>query len=107
MLLDNTAFVSNAFAINYDDTWKPFSITDPALLHATLGLTAQHRDLLYDINDSFDNLYHKGEAMKVMTQRLTQESHRISDADVTCVAVLVDLEVSLKKSNDAERERLT
>jgi hypothetical protein len=79
ILVDNTAFRINAFAVNFDETWKPFSITDSALLHATLCLVAQHEDLLAG-RESEENLFHKGE---------------ISDADVTTVAMLVVLEVRL------------
>ncbi|KAF8867341.1 hypothetical protein BDZ45DRAFT_795057 [Acephala macrosclerotiorum] len=89
---DNTAFISNAFAINYDGAWKPFSITDSALLHATLCLVAQHEDLLRGLYESSESLFHKGEAMRLMNRRLLEKWHCISDADVTSVALFVILE---------------
>jgi len=92
---DNTAFTTNAFAINYDDTWKPFSISDAALLHATLCLVAQHEDLIQGIEDSSDSLYHKGKALTLINERLLDDKHRMSEASITSVAVLVILEVSL------------
>jgi hypothetical protein len=48
ILVDNTAFRINAFAVNFDETWKPFSITDSALLHATLCLVADFWILEYE-----------------------------------------------------------
>jgi hypothetical protein len=92
---DNTGFITNAFAINYDDTWKPFSTTDSALLHATLCLVAQHEDLIRGTEDSSENLFHKGEVMRLMNNRLLNESYKVTDADVTSVALLVILEVRL------------
>jgi hypothetical protein len=92
ILVDNTAFRINAFAVNFDETWKPFSITDSALLHATLCLVAQHEDLLAG-RESEENLFHKGEVMRLMNGRLRESGREISDADVTTVAMLVVLEV--------------
>lgn len=92
---DNTAFISNAFAINYDNAYKTFSITDSALLHATLCLVAQHGDLLRGAEESSENLFHKGEAMRLMNHRLLEDWHYISDADITAVAIFVILEVCL------------
>ncbi|KAE8453682.1 hypothetical protein EG329_009193 [Mollisiaceae sp. DMI_Dod_QoI] len=89
---DNTAFISNAFAINYDNTWKPFSITDAALLHATLCLVAQHEDLQRGTDESSENLFHKGEAMRLMNKRLLEQWHSLTDADITSVAIFVILE---------------
>jgi len=94
ILVDNTAFRINAFAVNFDETWKPFSITDSALLHATLCLVAQHEDLLAG-RESEENLFHKGEVMRLMNGRLRESGREISDADVTTVAMLVVLEVRL------------
>jgi hypothetical protein len=84
MLADNTGFITNAFAINYDDAWKPFSTTDSALLHG---------DLVRGIADSSANLFHKGEVMRLMNSRLLDELHKVTDADITSVALLVILEV--------------
>lgn len=92
---DNTGFIVNAFAINYDDAWKPFSTTDPALLHASLCLVAQHEDLVRGNEDSSINLFHKGEVIRLMNSRLLDDSYLITDADITSVALLVILEVSL------------
>lgn len=93
LLLDNTGFTVNAFAINYDDAWKPFSISDSALLHATLCLVAQHEDLIRGSEDSSDNLYHKCQALKLINNRLLDERDQVSDASITSVAILVILEV--------------
>lgn len=90
---DNTGFITNAFAINYDNVWKPFSTTDPALLHATLCLVAQHEDLVRGVEDSSENLFHKGEVMRLMNDRLLDETYTVTDADITSVALLVILEV--------------
>lgn len=88
----NTAFRANAFAINFDDAWKPFSITDSALLHATLCLTAQHQDLLRGTDDSKENLWHKCEAMSLMNRRLREVGRIVTDADIISVALLAIIE---------------
>lgn len=88
----NTAFTSNAFAINYDDTWKPYSVSDSALLHATLSLVAQHSDLLHGTGDSPDSLYHKGQALKLINSRLFNDKAFMSDANITTIVVLLSLE---------------
>jgi hypothetical protein len=93
MVADNTGFITNAFAINYDDAWKPFTTTDSALLHATLCLVAQHEDLVRGIEDSSANLFHKGEVMRLINSRLLDVSYKVSDTDITSVALLVILEV--------------
>ena len=93
--LDNTGFTVNAFAVNYYHTWKPFSISDSALLHATLCLVAQHEDLLRGTEESSTNLYHKGQVMNLINQRLKDDPHNLTDASVTSVALLVILEVGL------------
>ncbi|KAG4441691.1 hypothetical protein IFR05_002825 [Cadophora sp. M221] len=87
-----TAFTRNIFAINYDSSWNIFDVTDSALLHVTCCMIAQNRDILCGTEDSQNTLYHKGEMMKIMTLRLTETSHSLSDADVFSVAVLVILE---------------
>jgi hypothetical protein len=92
---DNTGFITNALAINHDDAWKPFSTTDPALLHATLCLVSQHEDLLRGVEDSSENLFHKGEVMRLMNGRLLDETYKVTDADITSVALLVILKVRL------------
>jgi hypothetical protein len=92
ILVDNTAFRINAFAINFDEAWKPFSITDKALLHATLCLVAQHEDLLSG-RELEESLFHKGEVMRLMNVRLRESGREISDADITTIAILVVLEV--------------
>jgi hypothetical protein len=93
---DNTAFTSNAFAVNYDDTWKPYSVSDAALLHATLSMVAQHSDFLTGSEESSDNLYHKGQALQLINSRLLKDKLFMSDASLTTVAVLVSLEVKLE-----------
>jgi hypothetical protein len=93
--LDNTGFTVNAFAVNYDDKWKPFSISDAALLHAILCLVAQHEDLLRGADDSSTSLYHKGQVMTLINQRLKDDPQNVTDASVTAIALLVILEVCL------------
>jgi hypothetical protein len=55
---------------------------------------AQNQDILRDAEDSKDSLYHRGQAMKLLNQRLVDQQHYISDVDVTSVAILVIIEVS-------------
>jgi hypothetical protein len=93
LTLDNTGCTLNAFAMNYDNAWKPSSISDAALLHATLCLVAQHEDLLQGAEDSSTSLYHKGQVMKLINERLIDDPKNLTDASVTSIALLVILEV--------------
>lgn len=54
---------------------------------------AQHGDLVRGTADSSANLFHKGEVMRLMNSRLLDESYKVTDADITSVALLVILEV--------------
>jgi hypothetical protein len=101
---DNTAFSINAFAINYDNAWKPFSISDPAVLHATLSLVAQHSSILYSSTlptenssgESSDLLFHKGKTMGFLNQRLRERAggkeKMVDEGNITIVIMLVILE---------------
>jgi hypothetical protein len=58
-----------------------------------LCLVAQHGDLVRGIADSSANLFHKGEVMRLMNSRLLDGSYKVTDADITSIALLVILEV--------------
>lgn len=91
---DNTSYTINSFALNPEGTWISFSFKDPALLHATLGVVALHRDVLTDCEPSPDSLIHKGQAIHAINSRLLS-GQPSSDENLAIVAVLIKLEVSL------------
>ncbi|KAH7323651.1 hypothetical protein BKA65DRAFT_567473 [Rhexocercosporidium sp. MPI-PUGE-AT-0058] len=101
-----TAFTRNIFAINYDSSWNIYDVTDSAVLHVTCCMISQNRDILSSTDDSPDTLYHKGEMMKIMSLRLTETSHKLGDADIFSVAVLVILESIQGTSQAATAHRV-
>jgi len=64
-------------------------MSDSALAHATLSMVAQQEETLYGREYSQDSLYHKGEVMKLINNRLRDKDHVVCNANVIAVALLV------------------
>ncbi len=84
----------NSIAVNPESSWISFAFTDAALLHVTLSLVSLHYDLNQGREESSDHLYHKGEAIRTINERLNDSNHEISDASVATVAIIANMEVS-------------
>lgn len=83
----------NSFALNPEGTWISFSFMDPALLQATLGLVALHRDRLLHQEQSADSLALKGQAIHAINTRLLSGIQLTSDENLGVVALLIKFEV--------------
>lgn len=81
----------NSVAINPEGDFFSYARTDPALLHSILYLVALHHDLQLGVSDSYESLYHGGEAFRVINQRL--QDGVFSDMTIAAVAMLVTKEV--------------
>ncbi|OBT94644.1 hypothetical protein VE01_07982 [Pseudogymnoascus verrucosus] len=101
---DNTSYTINSFALNPEGNWISFSFKDPALLHATLGVVALHRDLLIHREPSADSLTHKGQAIHAINSRLLS-GQPPSDENLAVVAVLIKLE-TLHGTSDASKPHM-
>src|SRR5271170_1342296 len=83
----------NSVAVNPEGSWLSFALTDAALLHATLSLVAYHYDITHGRDESLDCLYHKGEAIKKMNQRLGDSHWQFSDTTIATVSLFANIEV--------------
>lgn len=73
----------------------PFSFMDPALLHATLGIVALHRDILDCHEQSAISLNHKGQAIHAINSRLQSGRQPVKDENLAVVALLIKFEVNV------------
>ena len=71
---------------------------DPALLHATLGIVALHRDILVGQEQSAESLSHKGLAIRAINERLRSGLRQVNDGNLGVVALLIKFEVILRPS---------
>jgi hypothetical protein len=68
---------------------------DPALLHATLGIVALHRDIVIGQEQSAESLGHKGLAIHAINDRLRTGTQQVNDENLGVVALLIKFEVIL------------
>ena len=66
---------------------------DPALLHATLGIVALHRDILLGQEQSAESLNHKGLTIHAINDRLRLGTRQVNDENLGIVALLIKFEV--------------
>jgi hypothetical protein len=81
--------------VNSKEEWLRFAITDTALLHMTLILSALHVALLHKKTFSVDAYRHQREAVKILNMRLGDPLLSITDPTILAVTCLVSTEVSL------------
>lgn len=93
--IDNTSYTINSFALNPEGSWISFSFMDPALLHATLGIVALHRDILAGNEQSAESLSHKGQSIHAINGRLRSGEQPLNDENLGVVALLIKFEVNL------------
>lgn len=84
----------NSLAVNPDGKWLSIAITDPATLHATLSLVAQHRSISQGLPASQLYYMHRGAAIQIITSRITNVEEATSDATIGAVALLSSSDVS-------------
>jgi hypothetical protein len=68
---------------------------DAALLHATLGIVALHRDILDCHEQSVVSLNHKGQAIHAINSRLLSGRPPVNDENLAIVALLIKFEVNV------------
>ena len=88
------ALKQNAFAFYSKEKLFKYAAADSAWLHATLALIALHYDLRLGNGVSRECMFHRGEALRIVTERL-QESHKdVSDHTIGAIASLANFDVS-------------
>lgn len=82
------SFWANSYACNPEKSWMPLAMTDSAMLHATLTLVAIHRrDCCSALLDE-SYFKHRGQAMKLIVERLHDSTAGISESTIGAVAIL-------------------
>ena len=84
----HTSFWDNSLACNPEGKWISVAISDPAMLHATLCLVALHKFQTRGEQEAKSYFWHRGEAIRLISESLTDPGHAASDATIGAVAVL-------------------
>lgn len=90
-----TSYMQNPVVLNPEASPLSYAFTDAALLHALLSLVGQHYDLSIGMKISPLCLIHRGEALRIINERITKAPLRLSDATIGAVAALATFDVSL------------
>ncbi|RDW81854.1 hypothetical protein BP6252_02966 [Coleophoma cylindrospora] len=101
----NTSYTINSFALNSEGTWISFTFMDPALLNATLGLVAIHRNLLISHSEATEALVYKGLAIQAINRRFSSRVKPANDENLGVVALLVKFE-TLRERSDASKAHM-
>ena len=84
--------------VNSKQEWLKFAVTDAALLHATLVISALHVALLRGKAFSVDAFRHRREAVKILNERLNDPMLSATDPTILAISCLALIEVSMTKS---------
>jgi hypothetical protein len=71
--------------VNSKEEWIRFAVTDTALLHMTLAISALHIALLHRKTFSVDAYKHQKQGLNILTTRLGDPL--LSTADMTILAI--------------------
>jgi hypothetical protein len=84
----HTSFWANSYACNPEGRWLSVALMDPAIIHATLGLVAIHRRDCYSVDLTKVYFKHRGLAMRMIAERLSDPDESTSDATIGAIAIL-------------------
>lgn len=84
----HTGFWENSFAGNPEGVWLSIALSDAALFHANLCLVAQHRRVTRETFHPQSYYWHRGEAIRIISDRLRTKDEATSDATISAVAIL-------------------
>jgi len=96
-LPDNQVLVRSmlAVAVDPDDKWFSYSVTDPALFHSAMLHSAAHNAMLAGNTDLADPVSLKWEAIKLVNDRLGDPVLGLSDVTIGAVVALLLFEVGI------------
>ena len=84
----HTSYWDNSLAVNPEGKWMSTALSDAAMLHATLALVALHRIQTCGLPRADLYFWHRGEAIRLISQNLADPGKTTSDATLGAVAVL-------------------
>ena len=84
----------DSMVFDFDPIMMSIASSSPAWLHAILSLAASSHRLGNDMNESYsaDSLFHSGEAIRMINQRLIESPKEISDGTIGAIATLANHE---------------
>lgn len=84
----HTLYWDNSLAVNPEGKWMSTALSDGAMLHATLALVALHKIQTCGVARADLYFWHRGEAIRLISQHLADPGKTTSDATLGAVAVL-------------------
>ena len=91
-MIEKVSLKQNAFAFYSKEQLFSHAAIDPAWLNATLSLIALHHDLNIGKGISQECLFHRGEALRIVNERLAISCH-VNDATIGAIASLANFDV--------------
>ena len=82
------SFWDNSLAVNPEGQWMSVAASDAVTFHATLCIVALHKVQTRGGPQTNSYFWHRGEAMRLISQNLADPEHATSDATIGAVAVL-------------------
>ena len=98
----HTSFWDNSLACNPEGKWLSVAVSDSAVLHATLSLVAIHRFQTSGGPQTNSYLWHRGEAMRLVSKSLADPAHATSDATIGAVSILSTSDNSVSLPRDRQ-----
>ena len=92
-LSGNKNFITTTTPPGPRKEWFPFALTDPALFHAILSIAAAHIAGLKRSRPSFAYFQHRGEVIRIVSERISSGYKASDDATIGAISILLITDV--------------
>ncbi|KAI5458844.1 hypothetical protein BGZ63DRAFT_432396 [Mariannaea sp. PMI_226] len=89
-----TSYMQNAMVLNPEASQLSYAITDAALLHGLFSLASLHNDLRNGTNISPLCFMHRGEALRIVNERIAKAPLQLTDGTIGAVAALATFDTA-------------